>query len=69
MKRKDLVDKIMDVAISYHFGIGHHMVPDDFIKWNKAILLKLNNVSLAKEAREHGVELNGKKITADDILY
>jgi hypothetical protein len=62
MERNKIIEKIIYNNIMYHFGIGWHMIPDDFEKWLKLILSKLDNKHLAQETRKCGLEIKAKDI-------
>lgn len=62
MKRKQIIAEIVSKNIHYHFGIGHHTVPERFEIWMCKTLAKLDNVKLAQEARAVGIEIKAKDI-------
>lgn len=61
--KKEIIDEIIRVQYGYNFGsFGIDMIPKEFIDWTKTLLKKLDNKSLAQEARKCGINVKAKEI-------
>lgn len=61
MKKAEIINQIVERETKY-FGLPTEMIPNDFFKWIKNLLTKLDNKALAVEARKHGIEIKAVEI-------
>lgn len=62
MKRKEVINQIVDSNLNYYMGYAMSVVPDEFVKWMTKIIEKLDNASLSKEAKKCGIKITKKEL-------
>ena len=62
MKRKEVINQIVDSNFNYYMGYAMSVVPDEFISWVTKILEKLDDKNLIKEAKKCGIEISKKDL-------